>query len=154
NPMLAQIFGYDSPEELKQEIANLNTRVYVEAGRRADFSRLIREQGVVRRFESQVYRRDGSVIWVSEHAVALRNQAGEIIGFQGTMVDITARKLAEAALQRAHEELEQRVSERTTELAKANEELKTEIAVRQQAEEVKHKLEQQLRQSQKMEAIG
>jgi len=53
----------------------------------------------------------------------------------GVAVDITELKQAEQALREAHEQLEQRVKERTAELANANEELKREIAVRKRAEE-------------------
>ncbi len=49
--------------------------------------------------------------------------------------DVTERKLAEEALQKAHDELEIRVKERTAELAETNRELEAEIAERQKAEE-------------------
>ncbi len=48
---------------------------------------------------------------------------GEIRGILGMNVDITAQKRAEEALQKAHDELEEKVQERTAELTKANEEL-------------------------------
>jgi signal transduction histidine kinase/ActR/RegA family two-component response regulator len=59
-----------------------------------------------------------------------------------------------AAVEEGRRELEARVAQRTAELARANAELRDEIAVRQQAEETKAQLEEQLRQAQKMEAIG
>ncbi len=64
------------------------------------------------------------------------------------------RKQAQMALQKAHDELEQRVDERTGELAKANEHLLREIEERKKTEEKKGELEIQLLQAQKMEAIG
>jgi signal transduction histidine kinase/DNA-binding LacI/PurR family transcriptional regulator/ActR/RegA family two-component response regulator len=59
-----------------------------------------------------------------------------------------------AAVEESRRELEARVAERTAELATANAELRDEIAERQRAEETKARLEDQLRQAQKMEAIG
>ena len=55
----------------------------------------------------------------------MRNAQGQVAGFVTILSDITERKRAEEALQKAHDELEQRVKERTAELAKANEELDT-----------------------------
>ncbi|HBD08077.1 MAG TPA: Fis family transcriptional regulator, partial [Syntrophobacteraceae bacterium] len=50
-------------------------------------------------------------------------------------LDITERKLAEEALQEAHDQLEQRVAERTTELSSTNEQLRVEIGEHKRAEE-------------------
>ena len=63
------------------------------------------------------------------------------------LVDITERKQAEEALRKAHDELELRVQERTAELSQAYEKLEAEMAERT-------RMEEQLRQAQKMEAIG
>ena len=55
----------------------------------------IRKPEVVRGFESQVYRRDGSRTWISEHALAIKDAAGNLVGFQGTTLDVTERKVGE-----------------------------------------------------------
>jgi signal transduction histidine kinase/DNA-binding LacI/PurR family transcriptional regulator/ActR/RegA family two-component response regulator len=68
--------------------------------------------------------------------------------------EIRQRQQVEAALQKAHDELEQRVAERTAELAHANEILTQQIVERERAESIQANLEAQLRQAQKMEAIG
>jgi signal transduction histidine kinase/ActR/RegA family two-component response regulator len=68
--------------------------------------------------------------------------------------EITVRHQVEAELQRSHEQLEQRVRERTAALRDANEALHREIQERQQAEESRRQMAEQLHQAQKMEAIG
>jgi signal transduction histidine kinase/ActR/RegA family two-component response regulator len=64
------------------------------------------------------------------------------------------RSLSVEALRQAHEELERRVEERTADLVKANADLMREIQEHKQTEEALEKVEEQLRQAQKMEAVG
>ncbi len=106
NPTLARIFGYVLPEELIKDVSDLNRGFYVELERRDEFTRLIQEQGVVTDFESRVYRKDGSIIWVSETARGIRNANNQLIGFEGVTIDISDRKQAEEALRKSEEQLE------------------------------------------------
>jgi PAS domain S-box-containing protein len=72
--------------------------------------------------------------WVLGMKLPLRNDAGEVVGLVGIDRDITDLKLSEQALQRARDELEMRVQERTLELLAANEALQQQIAERERAE--------------------
>ena len=105
NPTLARIFGYQSPEELIASVSDLEHQFYVEPGRRAEFIRLMKERGRISGFESQAYCKDGSVIWISENARALRDSSGRLLGFEGTTVDLTERKRVEEELRQAYEKL-------------------------------------------------
>lgn len=98
NPALARIYGYSGQEELMGRISDIGTLLYVDPNRRAEFVRLMREQGVIKDFESQIYRKDGSVIWISENARAVYDGGGQIRYYEGTVDDITARKEAEEKL--------------------------------------------------------
>lgn len=98
NPKLAAIYGYPSVPELTESLRNIERQLYVDPCRRYEFVRLMEEHDEIVDFESQVYRRDGSVIWISENARAIRNAAGEILYYEGTVEDITQRKQS-AALQ-------------------------------------------------------
>jgi PAS domain S-box-containing protein len=98
NPALARIYGYASREEMMSQIRDIAKVLYVDPNRRAEFVKLMHEHGVVKEFESQVYRKDGSVIWISENARAVRNGHGQIQYYEGMVEDITARKEAEGKL--------------------------------------------------------
>ncbi|MDB5290431.1 MAG: domain S-box [Phycisphaerales bacterium] len=135
NRALARIYGYTSPKELIYHLGNIAAQLYVEPRRRSDFSEQVQKHGMVTDFESQVYRRDGRIIWISENARAVRDAEGKVLFYEGMVIDVTARKQAEDSLRRARQELEQRVLERTAELARSNETLQEEIAQRKRAQE-------------------
>src|SRR5918997_6453654 len=77
NPALARMFGYDSPEELLENVSNIGEQLYVEPERRAEFERLVRREGFVSGFEVRAYRKNGSVMWASVSARAARDAEGE-----------------------------------------------------------------------------
>jgi adenylate cyclase len=97
NPALARIYGYSNPEELMANLTNAQ-ELYVEPDRRTEFILALEQEGVVSRFESEIYRCDGSQIWISETARAVRDAKGKILYYEGTVADITDRKRFESAL--------------------------------------------------------
>jgi PAS domain S-box-containing protein len=86
-------------------------------------------------FELELLHKQGTVVPVEARARLVRDQNGAVTGVQAVFRDITDRKRAEEELRKAHEELEQRVQERTAELHGANQQLVAEVAERQRAEE-------------------
>ncbi len=98
NPSLAQLLGYDSAESLISSITNIAQQLYVQPSRRDEFNQRLATDDVVRQFEAQVYRQDGSVIWVSITARAVRDDRGQLLYYQGHVEDITACKQREEAL--------------------------------------------------------
>ena len=106
NPKLAQILGYRSPEELMQTV-EVSDSYYVEPGRRREFIRQMETRGLVNGFESQIYRKDGQIIWISESGRCVRNEHGHLVGFEGTVQDVTERKRAEESLRQSERRLRQ-----------------------------------------------
>lgn len=106
NPALAKLYGYESPEELMSEIKNIAQQLYVDPERRLEFVAAMDAENAVLGFESMVCRKDGSRIWVSENVRAVRDSKGELIYYEGTVSDITERKLAEEALKVQQEQSE------------------------------------------------
>ena len=103
NPALARIYGYDSAQELLQSITNIERQLYVDQRRRQEFQKRMEEEGEVHEFESEIYRRDGEKIWISESARSVRNHSGQILYYEGIAENISERKRAEAALEKARQ---------------------------------------------------
>lgn len=95
NPALAHIYGFESPLALISSLSNISSQLYVDPDRRSAFIKRIRRDGYVTNFESQVYKADGQVIWISENSRAVFDDAGECLYFEGTVEDITERKAYE-----------------------------------------------------------
>jgi PAS domain S-box-containing protein len=106
NPALAKLYGYDSPEELMSDITNISQQLYVDAERRLEFVAAMEADNAVSGFESMVCRKDGRRIWVSENVRAVRDAKGELLYYEGTVSDITERKLAQEALKFQQEQSE------------------------------------------------
>jgi phosphoserine phosphatase RsbU/P len=98
NAALARIYGYESPEDLIQNLTDIGRRLYVERGRREEFVRVMQEHDTIVDFESPIYRKDGSVIWISENCRAVRDGRGRLLYYEGTVEDITQRREAEEML--------------------------------------------------------
>jgi PAS domain S-box-containing protein len=98
NPALARMMGYATPQDLIRGIGDVAGTVYLYPKARAEYERLMRRDGIVREFEYQVRARDGTVLWLSDSASVVRNEAGEIVRYEGTVRDITDQKRAEDAI--------------------------------------------------------
>jgi PAS domain S-box-containing protein len=105
NPTLARMYGYDSVAELQASVTDIGSGLYVKPQRREEFQRLIEQTGKIHRFESEIYRKDGSVIWISEHARGVYDEAGAVLYYEGTVEDITERKRHEEVLEKMNKQL-------------------------------------------------
>src|SRR5258706_1047774 len=103
NPALARMYGFDSPEELAAYVTDVRSQIYVDPTRRSEFQRLMEEEGMVRHFEVQVYRKDRSKIWLSVNGRAVREH-DTVVRYDGTAEDITELKDLRDQLQEAQEQ--------------------------------------------------
>jgi len=95
NPALARIYGYESPEDLIHGMNDIATQLYADPNRRKEFLKQLEEKGEISNFESQIHRKDGSVIWISENARIIKDENGKMQYIVGTVEDITALKSSE-----------------------------------------------------------
>ena len=103
NPALAIMLGFDSPEDLIRERGDISSQHYVDPDQREEFKRLLEVRSVVREFEYQAYRKDGSRIWISDNVRVVRDENGSPLYYEGTTQDITERKQAEERLRQSEE---------------------------------------------------
>jgi diguanylate cyclase (GGDEF)-like protein/PAS domain S-box-containing protein len=102
NEAMARIYGYDSPEEMIATIGNrIPTQLYADPQRRQEFVRIMDESGIVKEFEAENLRKDGSAIWIRTNARVIRDEQGNVRYYEGFLEDITERKQAEAELHQA-----------------------------------------------------
>lgn len=121
NPALARIYGFDSAEELQEELSTPGANFYVKPERRREFHRRMLEDGVVSGLESEIYRRDGSTVWISENAVSVRDEFGCVISYEGFVVDISERRAASVELIKTRNDLEASIKELRAAQAQATE---------------------------------
>jgi sigma-B regulation protein RsbU (phosphoserine phosphatase) len=79
----------------------------------------MQERGQVLHFESEVRRRDGTTLWISENVRSIHDDAGNFLYYEGTVDDITELKVAREKLQRMLETLERTQSRLENELSEA-----------------------------------
>jgi sigma-B regulation protein RsbU (phosphoserine phosphatase) len=98
NVALARIYGYNSPVELMASIKDIGRSLYVDPARRDEFVRIMQTSDTITDFESQIYRKDGSTIWISENCRAVRDVQGKLLYYEGTVEDITQGRQTEMNL--------------------------------------------------------
>jgi len=98
NVALARIYGYNSPVELMASIKDIGRSLYVDPARRDEFVRIMQTSDTITDFESQIYRKDGSTIWISENCRAVRDAQGKLLYYEGTVEDITQGRQTEMNL--------------------------------------------------------
>lgn len=135
NPALATILGYDSPRDLKHHVKNVLEDIFIQSDARQRFLSHLERYEQTQNMELVLATKSGGRIWGQLSARLVRDASGRPVRIDGSVQDVTIRKQAEATLRRYHEELEQRVEERTAELTRANARLSREVTIRKRAEE-------------------
>jgi diguanylate cyclase (GGDEF)-like protein/PAS domain S-box-containing protein len=99
NRALAQMHGYDSPEEFMVEISNMARQLFVDPSRMDELRQELAQKGEVRGAELEIYRRDRTKKWVAANIREVRDGDSKAMLLEGTVEDITDRKIAQERVQ-------------------------------------------------------
>ena len=154
NPALARMYGYASADELIHGVNNIGAQLYVEPGRRDEFTRLMEENDVISGFESEVRRKDGSTIWISENVRLTRDGEGRPLHYEGMVEDITENMRAQAELEQAKRAAEAANDAKSEFLANMSHEIRTPMNAILGFSELLHGLVRDERQKSYLSAIA
>jgi PAS domain S-box-containing protein len=133
-----RIFGYSAEEAIGQHII-----LIIPTDRLAEEAEVLarlRRGDKIEHFETVRRHKDGHLIPISLTVSPIRDASGAVVGASKIARDISERVEAQRALQRAHDELEGRVRERTEELTRANARLRAEAEERRRIEQQRAQL--------------
>ena len=105
NPSMAQILGYNSSEELCQNVTDIERQLYVTLEQRNKMLRMLQKNETVADFEVEFRRKDGESLWVSLSARSIYDENGEMVFIEGFIVDVSERKAATDALREREQNL-------------------------------------------------
>jgi PAS domain S-box-containing protein len=100
NPALVEMLGYPTREAL---LAVSAEELYPNPAQRRQLRSRLEQEGIVHAFPSQLRRHDGAVIWVEGYTQVIRGDNGQVMYFQGSLIDITERKRAKEVLRQSEE---------------------------------------------------
>jgi len=142
SPASERIFGYKPEEMVGKHFANFLIKSEIPKATKRFTEKLRGKKFDVLYIEAK--RKDGSRVFIElDYSSVI--QDGKVSGTQGIIKDVTERRKTEEQLQKAHEELEIRVKQRTADLAGVVEDLQNEIAERKRAEESLRNTEERFR---------
>jgi len=107
NQAMARMCGYNSPEEMMENVTDVADQYFVRSDLYDRFRTILSSGGRVENFEHKIQRRDNSEIWVAMNVWAVKDSQGKIIHYEGTQMDISERFKAEKNRRRLEHELAQ-----------------------------------------------
>ncbi len=101
NPAMVRILGYDSAEELLSSVKNAHREIYAMPREHQAYLSELEGKGHVTGHETRITNKQGNPVWVSENTRVVRDDAGNILYYEGSLEDITARKESDFLLREA-----------------------------------------------------
>ncbi len=103
NLAFVRLLGYDNERDMLLDLNERGIVRYADPKRPLEFRQQIAVTGRLTNFDSELVRRGGERVWISENARIVRDRSGRVLWYEGAVQDITERKCAEAALRQVQE---------------------------------------------------
>lgn len=101
NQEMAKSLGYDSPEELTNTITDAARQLYANPEDMTKMMAILEEQGIVKNYEVELRRKDGTHIQVSINMGVVRDGEGRILYYEGLDADIWERRISSERMRKA-----------------------------------------------------
>jgi two-component system, cell cycle sensor histidine kinase and response regulator CckA len=101
NPAMARILGYSSPEDFIEHRTCFKEENYVKPEDRRLLKELLARNGLVKGFECEVYRKDGTKISTIQNVRAIYDQRGVLLHYEGSIEDVSEKKILESQLRQS-----------------------------------------------------
>ena len=105
------MYGYDSPQELIEQITNIGQQIFVDSEQLAELRKLLAKDDIIKGFEYRCYCKDGSIIWTQIDARVVKDNQRNILYYEGIVQDISERKRREEELKQQLENLQIEIDE-------------------------------------------
>lgn len=100
NPAMARIFDFDTPGDLRRNIDNVWSQLFVNSKEKDNFLEILINEGSIYDYQCRMKTKNGEEIWVETSSRLVKNDKDEILFIEGVISDITQRKLCEIDLRR------------------------------------------------------
>lgn len=104
NPSMARLYGYDSPDEMIATTEDISHQIYTQPKRRDELIVYINRFEKITDAESEVFRKDGSTLWVSEDIWKVWDKDGNFLHYEGIVHDISERRQMETELRQQRQQ--------------------------------------------------
>lgn len=105
NKAFATMLGYASPEECRAAVVDIGQQIYAHPEKRIELMQIADREGIVKGFETEFHKKDGSRLWVSINMQPVFDARGRHLYYQGICEEITARKQLEEERQQGIDRL-------------------------------------------------